>query len=281
MFTDKNKINTSSLIPHLSYLQRKTAGSFTLIELLVVIAIIAILAGMMLPALNKARAAARMSSCSGNLREVGRAVLQYSMESGDLTVPISGKWRNMGGTDKMTWAYYVRSYAGIKDDNPDLSSNQIDNVPKNQRHGVFTCPAFTSKLGFWNYCYPQYGMMEYYIGGIDPSTYPVKTYKKGWKMHHISQPSRKAYICDSVYSNQTAANLPTWKKEDFLPLAPYIYGHYKVTNNGNYAGRKRHGKRLNMMFADGHVEGLTDAMLRQRNTPSYDKSDTFGTKFLK
>ena len=86
-------------------------------------------------------------------------------------------------------------------------------------------------------------------------------------MHHISQPSRKAYICDSVYSNQNATNLPTWKKEDFLPLPPYIYGHYKVTNNGNYAARRRHGK--------------TDAMLRQRNTPSYDKSDTFGTKFLK
>jgi prepilin-type N-terminal cleavage/methylation domain-containing protein/prepilin-type processing-associated H-X9-DG protein len=114
--------------------KKETASGFTLIELLVVIAIIAILAGMLLPALAKAKTKAKQVQCINNLKQVGLAVLFYGGNHDEL-IQIASPLDT-----KFTWGAL-------------LYSNQNLGSP-----AVFRCPAYPpnvytnwfSTFGVWS-----------------------------------------------------------------------------------------------------------------------------------
>jgi prepilin-type N-terminal cleavage/methylation domain-containing protein/prepilin-type processing-associated H-X9-DG protein len=101
-------------------------SGFTLVELLVVIGIIAVLIGVLLPALNKAREQSRIIKCTSNLRVIAQASLQYSLDNKNCFLP-SVIW-NGGGTDQAPVDYWPHLLIAMKYLPPQHGSPAFDSV---------------------------------------------------------------------------------------------------------------------------------------------------------
>ncbi len=123
--------------------QRLTGRAFTLIELLVVISIIALLIGILLPALGAARDSARDMQCLSNLRQIGIGIYAYSMDY-DLELPPA-----FSQAHQTDWGLLISSYINREADNTYQEANQSGSLDRPTP--VLLCPSAAIEAGRIHY----------------------------------------------------------------------------------------------------------------------------------
>jgi len=209
----------------------KEIRRFTLVELLVVIAVIAILAAMLLPALNKARDKAKAISCMGNLKQIGMMQLMYANAFDDWFCPLL---LYVGGWD----ACYDSDW---NMNQPGILAVGLSMAETASRSKVYQCPGIRDYTRSYTAAYAGFGYNE--CLGMD--VYNSKN--RGCTISRVRQPSNVMMNADAGYLDNGVHEVTSYLR------APQDGG--KGFGSLNYVGTCdfRHNGAVNAAYVDGHA----------------------------
>jgi prepilin-type N-terminal cleavage/methylation domain-containing protein/prepilin-type processing-associated H-X9-DG protein len=210
--------------------------TFTLIELLVVIAIIAILASMLLPALNQAREKAKATNCLSNLKSCGSSSNFYADDFN--TYYVASCRATFNGAQPITWGGVLYALKYLKNSN------------------VLACPATSNQVlkdaadNTWTNTYGTLYAPEYHFAsGVGTTVWGNWMGIIGKK---VKAPSSMPFLADSHYSGATG---------NPAPVDQWWCWNPKVAANLMSA---RHSDRINIWFMDGHAAATQPGELSEK-----------------